>query len=334
VTRAFVDWIGGKYLERIQRGLEFIGFSKMVSRSSLLFIKPNLTLPTYSPGVMTSPAAVEAALAALSDYTPNLIIGDADSGGYNRFSMDEVYGRTGLLEVARRHGVEVVNLSHLDRKKELIALGRGEAEVFLPKLLVEEIDFLLTMPVPKVHMYTGVSLCFKNQWGCIPEPEDRLRLHPHFSHAVLALNHRVKTRVAIIDGSFGLNRSGPLRGEAVELGWVGVADDPGSGERVACELMQVPLEKVPHLRLAEKQGLIPPLGAVVLNQDLRPFLKQPFAHRLAPADYPGLIAFRSPLMAHLAYFSPLSGILHKLLYLVREPFYDYGEHRLGGRHNR
>jgi hypothetical protein len=37
-------------------------------------------------------------------------------------------------------------------------------------------------------------------------------------------------------------------------------------------------------------------------------------------DLPGLLAFKSPL---LAYFSPLSKLLHTILYLFREQLYDY-----------
>jgi uncharacterized protein (DUF362 family) len=274
---------------------------------------------------MTSFAALEAAMAALSEYTPNLFIGDADSGGYNRFSMNEVYSRTGLFDLARKHGVKVVNLSHAERKQVTVRAGSRDIEISLPRLLTDEIDFLVTMPVPKIHMYTGVSLTYKNQWGCIPEPRDRLRLHPFFSQVVLQVNELVKTKVAIIDGSFGLDRSGPLRGDVVELGWIVVADSPGAGARVACTLMQVPVESVGHLKLAAEMGLIPSLERVALNQDHRPFLTRAFKRRLGVTDYPGLLAFRSPLIAYLAYFSPLAGLLHKLLYIFREPFYDYGE---------
>lgn len=323
MPNVYVTRIAGDYLKGIRAGFEHIGLSTFVSRSSVLFVKPNLTLPVYSPGVMTSMAALEAVLIALSDYTPNLILGDSDSGGYNRFSMDDVYRRTGVLDIAGRLGVKVVNLSRLERRPASVPAGNREVEIGLPRLLTDEIDFLVTVPVPKVHIYTGLSLTFKNQWGCIPEPEDRLRLHPYFNEVVLRVNELVKTRVAVVDGAYGLDRSGPLRGRPVELGWMVVADGPGAGARVVCDLLGVPLERVPHLRLAAQRGLVPSLEEITLNEDIAPFVAGPFRRSLSITDYPGLLAFRIPVVAYIAYFSPLAALLHKLLYLFRTPFYDY-----------
>lgn len=322
-ARAFLEHIQGDYPTAIRKGLSWIGFERLVDAHSRIFIKPNLTYPSYKPGVMTSPAAVEAAVIALREYSPHIYLGDSDSGGYNRFSMDEVYRETGILDFATKHQVSVVNLSRLETKAIPVRCGREEIELQLPRLLTDEIDLLVTMPVPKIHMNTGVSLTFKNQWGCIPEPKDRLRLHPQFKHVILEVNKAVKARVAIVDGAYGLNRSGPLRGRPVELGWILVTDSIGAGARLACELMQVPLRKVEHLQYACDQGWIPALDEIELNTGLHPFLKERFYLRREWTDYPGLLAFRSPFVANLAYFSPLAQLLHRLLYLFREPFYDY-----------
>ena len=104
------------YLSLIRKGLEYIGFGKLARSDTRIFIKPNLTYPTFRPGVMTTISALEAAICAVRDYTPHIYIGDADSGGYNPFSMDEVYRETGVGELAERYGVKVVNLSSGSRK--------------------------------------------------------------------------------------------------------------------------------------------------------------------------------------------------------------------------
>jgi uncharacterized protein (DUF362 family) len=77
--------------------------------------------------------------------------------------------------------------------------------------LTDDIDYLITMPVPKIHNNTGVSLSFKNQWGCIPEPNDRLRMHPYFKHVILEVNKAIKTKMAIVDGKYGLDINGTTR---------------------------------------------------------------------------------------------------------------------------
>jgi hypothetical protein len=52
-------------------------------------------------------------------------------------------------------------------------------------------------------------------------------------------------------------------------------------------------------------------------------VKERFYLKRAWTDYPGLWAFHSPALSYLAYFSPLVGVLHRMLYLFRKPFYDY-----------
>lgn len=73
---------------------------------------------------------------------------------------------------------------------------------------------------------------------------------------------------------------------------------------------------------SEMRILNPP--DIALNNDYSRFASQnPFYPKRAWTDYPGLIAFNSRIVAYLGYHSPLSGMLHKLLYLFREPFYHY-----------
>ncbi|MCP4541877.1 MAG: DUF362 domain-containing protein [Chloroflexi bacterium] len=319
--KVFLASLDNGYPSAISAGLQWIGFVDQIKPSDTVFIKPNLTFPTYRKGVMTNPAAIEAAILAIREYTSHIYIGESDAGGYNRFSMDQVYRETGIWEFAEKYGVQVVNLSHGERRTITFRYRNRDFSLDLPCLLMDEIDMLITMPVPKVHANTGVSLTFKNQWGCIPEPTDRLRLHPYFKHVILEVNKAVKTKVAIIDGKYGLNVNGPMRGVPVDLNWVMVANDIGCGARVACDLMQMPFEKISHLEYATTWGLIPDSDEITINQNIDTFLKEKFVLTREWTDYPGFIAFHSPLVAYLGYFSPLAKLLHRVLYLFREPFY-------------
>lgn len=323
-NRAYIgDLSVNDYLTNIREGLSFIEWGRTVSSDTRIFIKPNLTYPTFRPGVMTCPEAIEAAIIAIKDYTPHIMIGDADSGGYNRFSMDEVYQATGLVDFAQKYGVQVVNLSSGPRRAIDFNYSGKSFSLDLPRLLTDEIDQLVTMPVPKVHANTTVSLSFKNQWGCIPEPTDRLKLHPYFQHVILEVNRAVKTQTVIMDGTYGLNGNGPMKGQAVNLNWLMVADHPGSAAQIALEMMQIPLEKVRHLRYAQQQGWIPERSSISTNVEPALFKKEAFYMKRGLTDWPGYLAFNSSFLAYLAYFSPFAGFLHWLLYLVREPLYDY-----------
>ena len=314
------------YLDNFRAGLENIQFGKTVNKDTSIFIKPNLTYPEYKPGVMTNPDAIEAAIQAINDYTPRVWIGDSDSGGYNRFSMDSVYNQTGIRAICERYNAKIVNLSSVPRRPIFFDYHKKQFSLDLPAMLLDEIDLTISMPVPKVHTNTFVSLSFKNQWGCIPDNQDRLRMHPYFRHVILEVNKAIHAKVVMMDGKYGLNRNGPMIGDAVELNWVMVADNIGAAARVGCMLMGIPLNKVAHLRYAEKLGLLPAYSEISLNQNIELFQKQKFYLRRKWTDLPGLIAFNSPFVAYLGYFSPLAGFLHKMLYLVRKPLYDYEKH--------
>jgi len=235
---AFLESLSvGDYMELIQQGLEWIKFGEIVSKDTRIFIKPNLTFPIYRPGVMTNPQAIEAAILAIREYTPNIFIGDADSGGYNRFSMDEVYKETDIWQFTERYVMQLVNLSRVERRTIFFQCSGRRFSLELPRLLTDEIDLLISMPVPKMHTNMVVSLAFKNQWGCISEPRDRLRLHPYLKHVLLEVNKTVKAKVVIMDGRYGLNMNSPIRGHPVELNWILVTNDLGAADRLACELM-------------------------------------------------------------------------------------------------
>ena len=207
--KVFITRLSDDYLAPISEGLAFINIGDMIKPGDTVFIKPNLTFPYYREGVMTRPECVERLIIALKDYSVNIIVGEADSGGYNRFSMDEVFVRTGLKSVCEKYNVRIVNLSNLTSREISFRYKSKDFFVPVPELLLDEVDLVITVPVPKVHANTVVSLSIKNQWGCIQEPLVRLKLHPYFSGVIYEVNKAIKARVSVVDGWYGLNRNGP-----------------------------------------------------------------------------------------------------------------------------
>ena len=59
----------------------------------------------------------------------------------------------------------------------------------------------------------------------------------------------------------------------------------------------------------------------------RVFKRSGFTSRAKWTDYPGLICFNNAFLAWLGYHSPLAGFAHWLLYLFREPFYEYDKEK-------
>src|SRR6266436_2403075 len=179
----------------------------------------------------------------------------------------------------------------------------------------------ITTPVPKVHANAGVSLSLKNQWGVIQEPALRLKLHPYFREVIYQVNKALPKTIVVVDGKYGLTRNGPMRGDAVELNWVLVGDDPFYVDFVVTEMMGLNPFKIPYLNYILKKGGISSLEGVQFNQDHRAFIKERFYVSRDWTDLPGVLTFNSRFLAYVGYESPLAKPLHWLLYFFREPFY-------------
>ncbi len=321
MSRVYIHDLGQDYLSVLQEGFDWVRLSATLKHGDRVALKPNLTFPVFRPGVMTNPEALEAVVLHLKEFTDRITICEADSGGYNRFSMDEVFARTGISEFAKRHGVRVVNMSYAPSRPIHFRSRFREFSVPLPTLLLDETDLFITLPVPKVHSNAMVSLALKNQWGVIQEPALRLKLHPHFREVIYHVNKALPRSLAVVDGKYGLNRNGPLRGDPVELNWLVVSDNLFVNDAVVSEIMGFDWRAIPHLRYALRKEGIHSLAGIEFNADYRAFEKEKFYLAREWTDYPGVLTFHSRVLAYIGYESVLARPLHWLLYRFREPFY-------------
>lgn len=317
----FICQLDPTYLPAIQTGLDWLGLGGSLKAGDRVAIKPNLTFPTFRKGVMTNPEALEAVILYLKQFTDRITVCESDSGGYNRFSMDDVFAQTGISEFAKRHGVSIVNMSYSPSRPIHVRSGFRRLSVPLPSLLLDEIDLFITMPVPKVHANAGVSLSLKNQWGIIQQPALRLKLHPYFNEVIYEVNRALPRSITVFDGKYGLDRNGPMRGDEVELNWLLVSDNLFAADAVVAEIMGFDWRDIPHLRYALRKEGIESFDGIEFNTDRHAFKRHKFFLQREWTDYPGVFTFNSRVMAYLGYESILAKPLHWLLYRFREPFY-------------
>jgi uncharacterized protein (DUF362 family) len=319
--KIFIDDLNDGYKEVLHRGFEFLTTLDSIKKSDKITIKPNLTFPTFRKGVMTNPEAVEALIVYLKNYTDNITICESDSGGYNRFSMDEVYEKTGLKDMAKKYGVRLVNMSYEPSKNIPVNTGLNKLTIPLPLLILDETDLFITMPVPKVHLNSIISVAIKNQWGVIQEPSIRLKLHPYFKHVIYEVNKSLPKSIVVVDGKYGLNRTGPLKGDEVNLDWLIMADNIFYCDMLVCDLMGFDYRKIPYLKYIFRKEKMKDLKDVEFNTGYNRFKKEKFYLKRLWTDYPGVMTFNSRLLAYIGYESFLAKPLHWLLYKFREPFY-------------
>lgn len=300
----------------ITDALEWLDWRSVVTRDARVSIKPNLTYPLHRPGVTTSPAFLEALLQVLSERTRNINIVESDGGSYS-WPADEAFRGHGIPEMCGRYGARAVNLTRYPREEVETAIGGRSVRVELSRLLTRETDVFISVPVPKLHVMTRVSLGFKNQWGCLPDPK-RLRSHSEFPRRVLAINKILKPQLVIFDGTWFLDRSGPLEGNPIRRDLLIASRDAGAGSLVCCELMGIDARSASHLRLAICEGMMPrAIDEVITNLPINQFERWAFKLQRTWLNWLTLGIFRSRLATIALYDSPLARPAHELVYFFR-----------------
>ena len=305
-------------INQFSSSFELLALPDDFNIAKAIFIKPNLTYPTYKKGVTTQKSFVESLVAALRQInsTTKIYIGEGE-GGYNSFSMTDAMRVMGFYDIVKRYpNVEVVNLSKLPRRTVELK-GNGKPYLIdLPELFFDEIDFSITCPLPKVHCMTQITLSFKNQWGCLPDIM-RLKNHYVFDEIIGQVCEKLKFRYAFLDGKYGLDNNGPMVGDPVEVNWFAASNSLGAFDMIVSEMMGFDWEKVGHIKLADKYGLMPKREDINVIGDIES-LKKKFVLRRDFWNYPALAAFHSKKLTHLFYFSKLSKILHDIMYTFRK----------------
>ncbi len=255
-------------------------------------------------------------ISVIRKRTRQISLGESD-GGYHSFCSEDAFRGHGLLEMAERPAVCLLNLSKLPSETlELVITGHPVC-VTLPRFLLHEVDVFITLPVPKTHVMTGVSLAFKNQWGCIPSAM-RLQEHPDFDRKIVAINRVLNPQLVVFDGTYFLDGAGPMTGDAVKMDLLIAGDGPGTASAVACRVMGINPDSIAHHRVAKREGLFPnDLEEVEINTRPDPFCRRKFKMRRAFLDWISLAGFHNRTLSRIFWEMPSAGPLHALLYAIR-----------------
>ncbi len=281
-----------------------------------MFIKPNLTWKRPIPGVTVTPAFLRALVEALLPATRNITIGEAE-GGQACFQAEEAFESHGLYDLQREYGIRVVNLSKCPHETARARVGGDLVAIDLPSLLLREIDVFITVPVPKVHAMTRVSLAFKNQWGCLGD-KMRVTQHPRFAPVILAINKLLRPRLCFCDGTYFLDHTGPMTGEPIPMNLLVAADDIGAASLACCEVMRIDPMGVPHYRLARAEGMFPRYRREIeFNRPPEQFAGRRFRLRRSAVNYVQLAAFKIAALNRASYDSAWADPIHEALWWLR-----------------
>ena len=313
--RAYINEVSGNLKSTLRAGLEFIQWDKYFNRNSKVFVKPNFTFPYYEKGVTTSPEFLRCLLELLKSKADRVIVGESD-GGNRSFTAEDSFEGHNMYEICGETGVELVNLSKLPAQTiESKVLGK-KVRVQLPKLLLEETDCFISVPTLKVHVMTTVSLSLKNLWGCVPDTMRCLQ-HQNLIYKLSLIAERLKPKMVVIDGTYALDKHGPMYGEAVKSNLVMVADNPVAADALGARILGFSPQGIKSIVVAEKAGLGSMRAEdVATNQDWQRYKRQ-FKIEKTVIDRLSILLFYNDAFARLVMNSPLTSVIYQVAGIFR-----------------
>jgi len=266
-------------------------------RGKKVLLKPNAgRCAAPGEGITTDPGVVAAAIDAFQAAGALVTVGESPITGVKAHDALE---ETGIAAVARERGCTLLDL---DARPPVIRAVSGARVLDSIKICADvlEHDVVVSLPVMKMHMHTGVTLAIKNMKGCLWR-RSKVDLHmlpavagceeKPLNIAIADLSGVLRPHLAIIDGTIGMEGMGPSAGTPKALNVVVAGADPFAADAVACALMGVAPERVPYLRLGAERGY----GTIDLEKiDVMPDNWRTLASAFQPApdsidiEFPGI----------------------------------------------
>ncbi|HEY5959173.1 MAG TPA: DUF362 domain-containing protein [Polyangiaceae bacterium] len=225
-----------------------------------VLVKPNAgRVAAQGTGTNTSPEVVAAVIDALRESGAIVSVGDSPIAGVGPRQALEA---SGIAAIVRRRNVPLLDFD--ERPCITVPIPNGRAIDHIKVCAdVFEHDWIVSVPVTKTHMHTGVTLSVKNMKGCLWR-RSKVALHmlppvegmteKPLDIAICDMSRLLRPHLSVIDGMLGMQGLGPSAGQPKALGAVIVGVDAYAADAVACCLMGHRAEDVAHLRLGAEQG--------------------------------------------------------------------------------
>lgn len=315
--RAYISKINNSLRDDLLAGLNWINWKHTIKSDSKIFVKPNFTWPKYRRGVTTNPEVLRELLSILVDRADTVVIGESNIGNV---VAEKAFKNHNVYEICKETGAEIVNLSKIEPKLVETKVQGEKIKIELPRLLVNEVDVFVSVPVLKTHVFTTVSLSLKNQWGCIVPSQKRLIYHHRFDHVVVAVNKLLKPKIAVIDATYALNGRGPVFGDPVKMNLIMCSNNLVAADTIGCELIQIPAHEISHLTLAEKEGLgTMNLSRIQMNHEKLNALSRKFMVKKKMLDELAVLTYKSHYLTKVVYYSKLTPTIRKIANSFRPP---------------
>ncbi len=225
----------------IRQCLELVPPNQLLKNKKIL-LKPNLLSSTKGPDspINTHPAIVEALAKVLIDeYGCIVYVGDS-SGGMSYGQTKRSFEISGLLDVAKRIGIKLINFENTG----VIRLSNQSNVIkkeFSVSKIVNEVDFIIDLPKLKTHSLVGFTGAMKNMMGIVPGSGKR---DMHISaprkfemeNCIVDLYGLVKPHFVIMDAVISMEGDGPSAGNPRDTKFLLAGEDGVAVDVVALEI--------------------------------------------------------------------------------------------------
>jgi uncharacterized protein (DUF362 family) len=260
------------------------GFESVAWESAKVLVKPNAVLPAKTgTGIVTDASVVEAVTKLLLERNPKkIIIGEGSSVGYDfRETWNSMHCMeiAGVTDLAKKLGVEVVDLNR-DEHVEVSAPDAYVMERFAIARTALEADVIISVPVIKTHIRTGITCGLKNMKGVLPGDEKKRTHKLGLDHGIVDLNRVVKPTFTIVDGIVGVQGAWGSQTEAadrVPLDLIFAGSDVVAVDAVCAAAAGFDVREILHVQLAAEANLgICDMGLIEVRGERLDDVKHPF----------------------------------------------------------
>ena len=230
------------------------------AKNKRVLLKPNVGRNVKpETGITTHPQVIAAAIDAFRDAGADVAVGESPITGVAALDAFETSGVTAVVEERD------CPLIDMDLRRYVTARIPNGAAIKRLKVCPEvaEYDIVVSIPVMKTHMHTGVTLAVKNMKGCLWRrakvdfhmlPQDPESKDKPLDTAIVDMSSVLRPHLSIIDGTIGMEGLGPSAGKPKPLDVVLVGVDAYAADAVGCGVMGISAADVPHLRLGAERG--------------------------------------------------------------------------------
>jgi uncharacterized protein (DUF362 family) len=252
------------------------------AKDKSILLKPNMgRIAKPEHGYNTHPLALAALIESFAKAGASKIaIGESPLVGNN---TSDAFQKGGIVEIADKYGIELIDMDLKPPVKKTIPESRVVNETKICRV-VYEYDILVSVPVTKTHMHTGVTLGIKNLKGCLYRHE-KVRYHQleykkkeypekTLDSAISDLASILLPDFTVIDGYIGMEGLGPSGGDAIKSDFAVASRHPMGADVFGCLLMGIDPLSVVHLKLVSQRNnfSLDPLSYSVFPDDYQKFI--------------------------------------------------------------